>query len=110
MLPLSRGLLMKVVKWFFFFLRDIAIGTHDINHCKGSTLWFFFLGYFLYLNFKCFPLSRSPLQQILTGRNMETKYGAYSEGKAIQRLLHLGIHPIYSHQTQMLLWMLGRIS
>jgi hypothetical protein len=37
--------------------------------------------------------------------NSETKSGAGSEGKAIQRLPHLGIHPIYSHQTQRLLWM-----
>jgi hypothetical protein len=43
--------------------------------------------------------------KICTGRNMETKCGAETEGKAIQRLLHLGIHPIYSHQTQTLLWM-----
>ena len=31
----------------------------------------------------------------------ETKFGA----KTIQRLLHLGIHPIISHQTQTLLHM-----
>jgi hypothetical protein len=37
--------------------------------------------------------------QILTEGNMETKSGAKTEGKAIQRLPHLGIHPIYSHQT-----------
>ena len=42
--------------------------------------------------------------KILMGANIETKYGAESEGKAIQRLLHLGIHPIYSCQTQTLLW------
>jgi hypothetical protein len=30
----------------------------------------------------------------------ETKCGAETEGKAIQRLPHLGIHPTYSHQTQ----------
>jgi hypothetical protein len=35
--------------------------------------------------------------KILTGGNMETKYGTKTEGKAIQRLPHLGIHPIYSH-------------
>jgi len=29
----------------------------------------------------------------------ETKCGAESEGKAIQRLPYLGIHPIHSHQT-----------
>jgi hypothetical protein len=28
-----------------------------------------------------------------------------TEGKTIQRLTHLGIHPIYGHQTQTLLWM-----
>jgi hypothetical protein len=33
----------------------------------------------------------------------ETKFGAETEGKAIQRLPQLGIHPIYSHQTQTLL-------
>jgi hypothetical protein len=44
--------------------------------------------------------------KILTGANTETKCGAETEGKAIHRLLHLGIHPTYSHQTQTLLWML----
>jgi hypothetical protein len=43
--------------------------------------------------------------KILMGGNMETKYGAETEGKAIQRLIHLGIYPIYCHQTQTLLWM-----
>ena len=43
--------------------------------------------------------------KILTGRNMETMYGAETEGKTIQRLPHLGIHTIYSHQTQTLLQM-----
>jgi hypothetical protein len=32
--------------------------------------------------------------KILTGRNMETNYGAETEGKDL----------IYSHQTQILLW------
>ena len=41
------------------------------------------------------------VNKILTGGNLETKWGAETEGKAIQRLLPLGIHPIYSHQTQM---------
>jgi hypothetical protein len=45
--------------------------------------------------------------KILRGANTETKYGAKTEGKAIQRLPYLGIHPIYSHQTRMLLWVLG---
>jgi hypothetical protein len=42
--------------------------------------------------------------KILTGANTEAKCGAETEGKAIQRLPHLGIHPIYNHQTQTLLW------
>jgi hypothetical protein len=41
----------------------------------------------------------------LTGENKETKCGAETEGKTTQRLPHLGIHPIYRHQTQRLLWM-----
>jgi hypothetical protein len=43
--------------------------------------------------------------KILTGGNMETKYGAEIEGKVMLRLPQLGIYPIYSHQTQKLLWM-----
>jgi hypothetical protein len=36
----------------------------------------------------------------------DTKCGAETEGKDIQRRLsHLGIHSIYSYQTQTLLWM-----
>ena len=42
--------------------------------------------------------------KILTGANMEIKYGAETEGKAIQCLSHLGIHPIYNHQTPTMLW------
>jgi len=33
--------------------------------------------------------------KVVTGENMETKFGAETEGKAIQRLPHLGIQPIY---------------
>jgi hypothetical protein len=43
------------------------------------------------------------VNKILTGGNIETKYGVESEGKAIQRLSQLGIHPIYSRQTWILL-------
>jgi hypothetical protein len=32
----------------------------------------------------------------------ETNFGAELEGKTIQRLPHLGIHPINNHQTQSL--------
>ena len=35
----------------------------------------------------------------------DKKCGAESEGKTIQRLPHLGIHPIYSYKTQTLSWM-----
>jgi hypothetical protein len=43
--------------------------------------------------------------KILRERNMETKCGAETEGKTIQRLPHLGIHPMYNYQIQTLLWM-----
>jgi hypothetical protein len=36
------------------------------------------------------------------GENIETKSGAETEGKAIQRLPHQDIHPICHHQTQTL--------
>ena len=39
------------------------------------------------------------------GGDTETKCRAETEVKTIQRLPHLGIHPIYSHQMQTLLWM-----
>jgi hypothetical protein len=35
----------------------------------------------------------------------ETKCGSKTEGMTIYRLSHLGIHPIYNHQTQTLLQM-----
>ena len=35
----------------------------------------------------------------------ETKFGAETEGRTIQRLPHPGIPPIYNHQTQILLHM-----
>ena len=38
----------------------------------------------------------------------ETKFRAEIEGMTIQRLPHLGIHPIYNHQIQTVLWMLTR--
>jgi hypothetical protein len=39
------------------------------------------------------------------GGDRETKCGAETEGTAIQRQPHLGIHPIYTCQTQTLMWM-----
>ena len=38
-------------------------------------------------------------------RVIETKCGAETEGMTIQRLPHLGIHPINNHQNQTLLHM-----
>jgi hypothetical protein len=35
----------------------------------------------------------------------ETKFGAEMEERTIQRLAHMGIHPIYNHQTQTVLHM-----
>ena len=43
--------------------------------------------------------------KIPMGRYTETKCGTGTEGKATQRLPYLGIHSIYSYQTQTLLWM-----
>ena len=40
--------------------------------------------------------------KIFMRTNTETKCGAETEGKAPQRLPHLGIHPMYNHQTQTL--------
>jgi hypothetical protein len=42
---------------------------------------------------------------ILVKGVIQTKFGAETEGMTIQRLSHLGIYPIYNHQTQTLLWM-----
>jgi hypothetical protein len=44
--------------------------------------------------------------KIPMGGDNRDKCGAETEGEAIQRLPHLGIHITYSHQTQTLLWML----
>ena len=44
--------------------------------------------------------------KIPIGGDTETKCGAESERKTIQRLPHLVIHPIYNYKTQTLLWML----
>jgi hypothetical protein len=44
-------------------------------------------------------------RKILKEVNMEATFGEEAEGMTIQRLPHLGIHPIYSLQTQTLLWM-----
>ena len=41
---------------------------------------------------------------------IETKFRTGTEGMTIQRLPHLGIHPINNHQTQTLLQMPTRAS
>ena len=43
--------------------------------------------------------------KIPMGGQSETNCEAETEGKAIQRLPHLGIHSIYNQQTQTLLWL-----
>jgi hypothetical protein len=43
--------------------------------------------------------------KISMGRDTETKCEADTERKSIQRLPYLRIYPIYSYQTQTLLWM-----
>jgi hypothetical protein len=48
-------------------------------------------------------------EQIIKRGNMDTKCGAETEGKTIQRLPHMEIDPIYSHQTWKLLWMPGSV-
>jgi hypothetical protein len=40
--------------------------------------------------------NKIPMEEVVT----ETKFGAATEGRTIQRLTHPGIHPIYKHQTQ----------
>jgi hypothetical protein len=47
--------------------------------------------------------SKIPMEGVI-----ETKFGAEMEGRSIQRLPHLGIHAIISHQTQTLLHMPAR--
>jgi hypothetical protein len=44
-------------------------------------------------------------KKILKGGILEAKCGVETEGKAIQRLPHLGLHPMYRHHTQTLLQM-----
>jgi hypothetical protein len=60
-------------------------------------------------------LKKKEEQSVATSILLRTKYpwkelqrqsvGAETKGMTIQRLPHLGIHPIHNHQTQTLLWM-----
>jgi hypothetical protein len=45
------------------------------------------------------------VNKLFTVGYKEIKCGTETEGKAIQRLPHRGIHSIYSHQIQTLMWM-----
>jgi hypothetical protein len=45
------------------------------------------------------------VNKIPMDRVTETKYEVETERMTIQRLTHLGIHPIDNHQNQTLLWM-----
>jgi hypothetical protein len=54
------------------------------------------------------PLLRIGNKTPLEG-GKETKFGAEMKEWTIQRLLHLGIHPIISHQMQTLLHIPARI-
>jgi hypothetical protein len=72
--------------------RDMAISVRTVSSAKMGTSVLLRKG-----------------NKILMGANTETKCGAETEGKAIQTLPYLGrIHPIYSHQTQTILWMTKR--
>jgi hypothetical protein len=44
--------------------------------------------------------------KIPMGGDTETKCGAETEGRTIQRMPHLGNYPVFSHQTQILLLVL----
>jgi hypothetical protein len=67
----SLHLIKRILKYFSLFRISLKINDASVLLRKGN--------------------------EILKGVN--TKCGAETEGKAIQRLPHLGIHPIYSHQT-----------
>ena len=47
-------------------------------------------------------LQSFPKAKDTVNKTKKTKFGAESEGMTIQRLPHLGIHPINHHQTQAL--------
>ena len=53
--------------------------------------------------YECFCPSYKGKQT--TQRRKYTDKEAETEGKAVQRLPRLGIHPVLSHQRQTLLWM-----
>jgi hypothetical protein len=81
-----------------------ADGNHECSEPVSATTYG---SYVTEQTIQC-PQSRKSLvlkNKTPMGGATETKCGAETEGKAIHRLPHLGIHPIHSHQTQTLLWM-----
>ena len=84
-------------------------------------MFFVYIGYKLSIECRIgkdfFPICRLPFfrprthlkkfnpELLLSKGNIGTKSGAETKGKAIQRLPHLGIHPICRQQTQALLLM-----
>jgi hypothetical protein len=69
----------------------------------------------LTMGIACFRVHSNPYirnqfsnpELLLSKGNTGTKSGTKTEGKAIQRLPQLGIHSIFSHQTQTL-WLMPR--
>jgi hypothetical protein len=53
------------------------------------------------------PVLLRTVNKVLTGENTETKSGAETKGKVIQRLHHLRNYPICRHQT-LTLWQMPR--
>ena len=77
---------------FCDYLINIYLLQHSLINMRTKNLSFF-----------CLRRWNKILMEGVT----ETNYGAETEGKTTQRLPHLGIHPIFRHQPQTLLWMLG---
>jgi hypothetical protein len=85
--------------------QDTHTQTHHILSCPVKIFCF-------YMKLKKKEDQRVDTSILLRGGNKipmegvtETKFRAETEGMAIQRLPHLGIHPINNHQTQILLQM-----
>jgi hypothetical protein len=53
-------------------------------------------------------LQENTAKQVDVLKEETQKFGAEMEERSIQRLPHLGIHPKYNHQTQILLHMTAR--
>jgi hypothetical protein len=62
--------------------QDTICKTHETQEERPKCGYFFIMG------------NKIPMEGVT-----ETKFRAETEGMTIQRLPHLGIHPIYNHQT-----------